>query len=267
MPFLFPKIYPILDASFLPARGRAGVPAQAWRVAGRGRCDVAQYRNKTGKTLNCGPTTAFLRAVMPAGEVKLILDDRADLVEQFGFDGVHVDAGDVSPAQARSLLGPDRIVGTFGGSEALLQESLAGRRTIFPLVRFIRPAPSKRQSPPSVSKACGGCGIRRGPARCWWPWAASRWRRRPRCWRPEPALSLSLKPCFISRTPRLSIASGYRNWAKRRREERLLQRTFPQGPYPPSKCASVLNSYKVTEFGTLGEKRKTTAPKSARTFD
>ena len=45
----------------------------------------------------------------------LILDDRADLVEKIGFDGVHVDMGDLSPAEARNLLGPDRIIGTFGG--------------------------------------------------------------------------------------------------------------------------------------------------------
>jgi thiamine-phosphate pyrophosphorylase len=52
--------------------------------------------------------------------VKLILDDRADLVVMAGFDGVHVDAGDVAPAEARRLLGPERIVGTFGGSEEFL---------------------------------------------------------------------------------------------------------------------------------------------------
>jgi thiamine-phosphate pyrophosphorylase len=57
---------------------------------------------------------------MPTGQVKLILDDRADLVEQAGFDGVHVDAGDVSAEEARRLVGPDRIVGTFGGSDSFL---------------------------------------------------------------------------------------------------------------------------------------------------
>jgi len=29
-----------------------------------------------------------------------------------------VDAGDLQPAEARSLLGPDRIIGTFGGGAA-----------------------------------------------------------------------------------------------------------------------------------------------------
>jgi thiamine-phosphate pyrophosphorylase len=62
----------------------------------------------------------MLRAALPVGKVKLILDDRADLVERAGFDGVHVDAGDATPAEARRLVGPGRIVGTFGGSEALL---------------------------------------------------------------------------------------------------------------------------------------------------
>ena len=48
-----------------------------------------------------------------------------DLVERAGFDGVHVDAGDATPAEARRLLGPGRIVGTFGGSEALVPGILA----------------------------------------------------------------------------------------------------------------------------------------------
>jgi thiamine-phosphate pyrophosphorylase len=62
---------------------------------------------------------------MPTGQVKLILDDRADLIEKIGFDGVHVDAGDLTPAEARKLLGPSRIIGTFGGSTALLPGILA----------------------------------------------------------------------------------------------------------------------------------------------
>jgi len=37
-------------------------------------------------------------------------------VERVGFDGAHVDAGDLSPAEARRVLGPERILGTFGGS-------------------------------------------------------------------------------------------------------------------------------------------------------
>lgn len=81
---------------------------------------LLEYRNKTGADAELLSDAAILRAALPATNVKLILDDRADLVEQTGFDGVHVDAGDLHPNEARRLVGPNRIVGTFGGSEALL---------------------------------------------------------------------------------------------------------------------------------------------------
>ncbi len=40
-----------------------------------------------------------------------ILNDRPDLVEACGADGVHVGQDDMSPAEARAMVGPDRIVG------------------------------------------------------------------------------------------------------------------------------------------------------------
>jgi len=81
---------------------------------------LLEYRNKTGSDAELLADGAILRAAMPAETVKLILDDRADLVEQIGFDGVHVDAGDVPPVEARRLVGVKRIVGTFGGSDELV---------------------------------------------------------------------------------------------------------------------------------------------------
>ncbi len=81
---------------------------------------LLEYRNKVGSDEELLADAAVLRAALPAGHVKLIFDDRADLVEAAGFDGVHVDAGDLRPAEARRLLGPDRIIGTFGGSDTLL---------------------------------------------------------------------------------------------------------------------------------------------------
>jgi thiamine-phosphate pyrophosphorylase len=120
MAISFPKIYPILDSSFLPATGRA----EFLRRLGSGLADAGvtllQYRHKTGTDSEIVAEAAILRAAMPEPGIKLILDDRADLVKQIGFDGVHVDAGDVSPAEARRILGPERMVGTFGGSTAFL---------------------------------------------------------------------------------------------------------------------------------------------------
>jgi thiamine-phosphate pyrophosphorylase len=85
---------------------------------------MLEYRNKTGSDDAVLEEAAALRAAMAAPGVRLILDDRVHLVEKAGFDGVHVDAGDASPSEARQSLGPDRIVGTFGGSEALVPGAL-----------------------------------------------------------------------------------------------------------------------------------------------
>jgi len=120
MSFRFPKIYPILDASVIPTEGRAEFLRRLGSELTDAGVTLLEYRNKDGSDGELLADATFLRAAMPSKFVKLILDDRADLVEQVGFDGVHVDAGDVPPADARRMVGPNRIVGTFGGSESLL---------------------------------------------------------------------------------------------------------------------------------------------------
>jgi len=118
MAISFPKIYPILDASFIPTSGREEFLRRLGGSLAAAGVTLLEYRNKTGGDAELLADAEVLRASLPAGQVKLILDDRADLVERIGFDGVHVDAGDLSQAEARRLLGPERIVGTFGGGAA-----------------------------------------------------------------------------------------------------------------------------------------------------
>jgi thiamine-phosphate pyrophosphorylase len=120
MSISFPKIYLILDSAVIPQFGRAEFLRRLGSELAEGGVALLEYRNKTGSEAELLADAAMLRAALPVGKVKLILDDRADLVERAGFDGVHVDAGDATPAEARRLVGPGRIVGTFGGSEALL---------------------------------------------------------------------------------------------------------------------------------------------------
>jgi thiamine-phosphate pyrophosphorylase len=63
---------------------------------------------------------------MPAGQVKLILDDRVDVALAANFDGVHVDTGDLPPQHARRLMNaPAHIVGTSAGNEADLRRAVA----------------------------------------------------------------------------------------------------------------------------------------------
>jgi thiamine-phosphate pyrophosphorylase len=126
MPFSFPKIYPILDSSFIPAVGRVNFLHGLGCALADAGASLLEYRNKNGSDAEILADAAILRTALPAGRVKLILDDRAEMVEQAGFDGVHVDAGDVTAAEARGVVGPERIVGAFGGSTEFLPGMLDG---------------------------------------------------------------------------------------------------------------------------------------------
>jgi thiamine-phosphate pyrophosphorylase len=115
----FPRIYPILDSSAIPVADRADFLRRLGSSLAGAGVTLLEYRNKAGSESELLADAAILREALSFGKVKLILDDRADLVDQTGFDGVHVDAGDMSPREARKLLGPGRIIGTFGGSDSL----------------------------------------------------------------------------------------------------------------------------------------------------
>ena len=120
MGFEFPRIYPILDSSYIPASGRRQFLNDLGAALADAGVTLLEYRNKTGSVDEIRADAAVLRNVMLEEQVRLILDDRADLVAAIGFDGVHVDAGDVSVREARRIVGTGRIVGTFAGSDALL---------------------------------------------------------------------------------------------------------------------------------------------------
>jgi thiamine-phosphate pyrophosphorylase len=130
MAFSFPRIYPILDSlildssildsSIIPPGGRGEFLHRLGSELAASGVTLLEYRNKTGSDGEILSDAAILRAAMPGQNIKLILDDRVDLVEQCGFDGVHVDTGDLPAAEARRLLGPTRMVGAFGGSDGFL---------------------------------------------------------------------------------------------------------------------------------------------------
>jgi len=125
MKFVFPKVCPILDSSVIPIARRAEFLHELCGSLAEAGVTLLEYRNKSGTEEEIITDARTLRQAMPREKVKLILDDRVDLVDVVGFDGVHVDAGDMTPAAARRLLGPDRIIGTFAGSDTLLPGILA----------------------------------------------------------------------------------------------------------------------------------------------
>ncbi|MGB6194362.1 MAG: thiamine phosphate synthase [Terracidiphilus sp.] len=120
MRFNFPPVYPILDSSMVTEVGRTAFLQRIGEALTEAGVTLLEYRNKMGSEEDLKSDARILRNAMPPEKVKLILDDRVDLIGALRFDGVHVDAGDASPAEARNVVGPSRIVGTFGGSNHLL---------------------------------------------------------------------------------------------------------------------------------------------------
>jgi thiamine-phosphate pyrophosphorylase len=69
-------------------------------------------------------TTDLLRPIVQAAGAAFILNDRPNLAAELGCDGVHIGQEDAPYAEARRLMGPDRIVGvTCHNSRHLAMEA------------------------------------------------------------------------------------------------------------------------------------------------
>lgn len=156
MSFRFPRVYPILDSSAIPVDNRINFLGALCSAMAEAGVTLLEYRNKTGSDQELLSDARILRSGLPSRHVKLILDDRVDLIDQAAFDGVHVDAGDASPIEARQLLGPERIIGTFGGSDDLVPGILSAPADYFS-IGPVFPTTTKETSKPSI----GIEGVRR----------------------------------------------------------------------------------------------------------
>jgi thiamine-phosphate pyrophosphorylase len=112
---VLPRLYPIVDEGILNLHGlETHRFVTAMKAAGVG---LLQYRNKTGTPQQILRTAAVIRNAMAGGECRLILNDRADLAALAGWDGVHVGQDDLSPEDARRVVGAERWVGVSTHTE------------------------------------------------------------------------------------------------------------------------------------------------------
>jgi len=114
-----PRLYPILDAACFP--DAAGMFAAAEELAAAG-CTLLQYRNKCGNARQMLDEARELRGRLGAN-VKLIMNDRADLCLAAGFDGLHLGQDDLSPEAARRIIGPARWLGVSTHNPEQLAEA------------------------------------------------------------------------------------------------------------------------------------------------
>ncbi len=114
-----PHLYAILDASAF--RDTSELCAFADELA-TGGATLLQYRNKSGDARQMLEQALELRRRL-GPNVKLIMNDRADLCLAAGFDGVHVGQDDLSPESARKVIGESLWLGVSTHNPEQVQEA------------------------------------------------------------------------------------------------------------------------------------------------
>jgi thiamine-phosphate pyrophosphorylase len=129
-----PRLYPILDHDFLGRRGLDAVRfAETLRTA---EVDLLQYRNKSGSPQEILRVAALIGEVFRGAACRLMMNDRADLALLAGWDGVHVGQEDLSPEDARRVVGAGRWVGVSthtDGQVRVAEESCADYIAVGPV--------------------------------------------------------------------------------------------------------------------------------------
>lgn len=98
-------------------------PTELLEAALRGGVDVVQLRDKELPHEELvRAAEPFRRACAKHGAL-FILNDRPELVERCGADGVHVGQGDASVADARRLVGTERLVGLSASTREELERA------------------------------------------------------------------------------------------------------------------------------------------------
>jgi len=90
------------------------------RLAIAGGAGVIQFRQKQGSTRQMIETARHMMAICRCHKAKLIINDRLDVALAAEADGVHLGQDDFPLAQAREILGPDKII---GGSASSVEEA------------------------------------------------------------------------------------------------------------------------------------------------
>ena len=117
-----PRLYAILDIDVTTAKGLQPTPiVDAWLDAGVG---IVQLR---GKHLTGGPLfdlAVRIGARCRTAGATFIVNDRADVARLAEADGVHVGQTDLTPPDARRVVGDGAVVGVSTHNDAQVREAV-----------------------------------------------------------------------------------------------------------------------------------------------
>jgi thiamine-phosphate pyrophosphorylase len=124
MALQLPKLYPILDAGLLPTDRREEFLAHLIAALANAGVTLLQYRNKLGPEDRILADAEIIRYAAD-GRLTLIMNDHPHLALQASFDGAHVGQNDISPQEARKILGPGKILGVSTHNRLQLEAAQA----------------------------------------------------------------------------------------------------------------------------------------------
>ncbi len=92
--------------------------AELARLAIEGGADTIQFRQKTGGIRHVLHEARLVREVCRSRGVPLLIDDHVDVMLAVGAEGVHLGQTDLPIDVARSILGPEAIIGATATTRA-----------------------------------------------------------------------------------------------------------------------------------------------------
>ena len=106
---ILPGLYAVLDAQVASAHGWTLVDLAREVVAGGAR--LLQIRAKALSSRELVEACRAVVAVAASAGARVVVNDRADVAALTGAAGVHLGQDDLTPAEARAIVGPEAIVG------------------------------------------------------------------------------------------------------------------------------------------------------------
>jgi len=106
----------------LEGRPHGADPRRLLDAALRGGVDAVQLRDKELRDDELIAAAEPFRAACADHGALFVVNDRPDLVEACGADGVHVGRGDASVGEARELVGRDRLIGVSVSTAGELED-------------------------------------------------------------------------------------------------------------------------------------------------
>ena len=119
MKLQLPHVYPITDTRI----SGIGHVEQLSRFISGG-ATLVQLRDKSGPSGEFHDAAVRAIKLAHSHSVKIIINDRVDIALAAGADGVHLGQDDLSPIEARKLLGPNAVIGYSTHTEEQAEAAL-----------------------------------------------------------------------------------------------------------------------------------------------